>query len=396
MLLNDIKSSYVLARKYVERCCIKVTHDGQEVQAFTECEGKMRVTDWGGTSSAICLLYQIGNSGTIDVIKKIEKATEWLLTDQATEGSWEAAEMQCCEATSAVVFDLIETNVLGKERLEKAINFIQSCYIQGNGYFISRPSVQQKPHIYTTYLAVRTLSVVGHSSFSDTQKNQIINWVNFAKSADDKWNSTSQCIEGDVAHTIFALLILYYCDVSVKEIKRKYCKQIKWLRTHIKDCSSLNGAFSYEATEAYDNSKSDSYGEGAFILKSYHFNTALLCHFFLKIKMMGISQRLIQKMIDLRGQQEGWGLSSDDKIFVWATQQAIDCMHEFETSVFKNSIIGRFRCFIYNIPYFAIKLFIIIILIPTIHWLLKDAQKGADIILSIITIILPWLVKRED
>lgn len=287
----------------------------------------MRVTDWGGTSSAICLLYQIGNSGTVDIIEKIEKATEWLLADQAIEGSWEAAEMQCCEATAAVVFDLNETNLLSQKKLEKAINFIQSCYIQGKGYFISRPGVQQKPHIYTTYLAVRTLSVIGHISFSNIQKRQIINWIDLAKSADDKWNSRSQCIEGDVAHTIFALLILYYCGVSVKEIKRKYRKQIKWLQSKIKDCTSLSGAFSYEATEAYDISKSDSYGEGAFILKSYHFNTALLCHFFLKIKKMGISQRLIQKMIALRGQQEGWGLSADDKIFVWATQQAIDCMH---------------------------------------------------------------------
>ena len=200
MLLNDIKSSYILARRYVERCCIRVTQDGQEVQAFTECEGKMRVTDWGGTSSAICLLYQIGNSGTVDIIEKIEKATEWLLADQAIEGSWEAAEMQCCEATAAVVFDLNETNLLSQKKLEKAINFIQSCYIQGKGYFISRPGVQQKPHIYTTYLAVRTLSVIGHISFSNIQKRQIINWIDLAKSADDKWNSRSQCIEGDVAH----------------------------------------------------------------------------------------------------------------------------------------------------------------------------------------------------
>lgn len=396
MLLNDIKSSYILARRYVERCCISVTQNGQEIQAFTECEGKMRVTDWGGTSSAICLLNQIGNSGTVDIIEKIERASEWLLADQAIEGSWEAAEMQCCEATAAVVFDLNETNLLKGKKLEKAINFIQSCYIQGSGYFISRPGVHQKPHIYTTFLAVRTLSVIGHISFSNIQKCQIINWIDSAKSADDKWNSTSQCLEGDVAHTIFALLILYYCGVSVKEIKRKYRKQIKWLQSKIKDCASLSGAFSYEATEAYDISKSDSYGEGAFILKSYHFNTALLCHFFLKIKRMGTAQRLIQKMIDLRGQQEGWGLSTDDKIFVWATQQAIDCMHEFELSVFRNTVIGKCRSFIYNIPYFAVKFFLIVILIPIIHWLLKDAQKGADIILSIITMILPWLIKRED
>lgn len=396
MLLNDIKASYILARKYVERCCITVTQDGKKVQAFTECEGKMRVTDWGGTSSAICLLHQIGNSGTTDILEKIEKAVDWLLKDQKSDGSWEAAEMQCCEATAAVISDLNKTNLLSEEKFEKAINFIQSCYIQECGYFISRPGVQQKPHIYTTYLAVRALAVTGHISFSNMQKRQIIKWIDLAKAADDKWNSTSQCIEGDVAHTIFALLSLYYCGVSVKEIKRKYRKQIKWLQSHIKDCSSLNGAFSYEAIESYDDSKNDSYGEGAYILKSYHFTTALLCHFFLKIKRMGIAQRLIQKMIDLRGPQEGWGLSTDGKIFVWATQQAIDCMCEFEKVVFKNSIIGRLRSLIYNIPYFGVKLILIVILMPIIHWLLKDVQKGADFILSIVMMVLPWLVKRED
>jgi prenyltransferase beta subunit len=396
MLINDIKSSYVLARRYVERCCIQVTQDGKKIQAFTECEGKMRVTDWGGTSSAIYLLHQIGDSGTIDIREKIEEASKWLLADQSSEGSWEAAEMQCCEATAAVIFDLHKTDLLNKEKFELAINFIQSCYVQEGGYFISRPGVQQKPHLYTTYLAVKALAITRHNSFSKMQKSQIINWIDSAKAADDKWNATSQSINGDVSHTIFALLILYYSGVSVKEIKRKYRKQIKWLRSRIKDCSSLSGAFSYEATEAYDDSRSDYYGEGAFILKSYHFNMALLCHFFLKIKRMGIAQRLIQKMIYLRGQQEGWGLTTNGKIFVWATQQAIDCMCEFEENVFDNSIFGRLKSLIYSVPYFWAKFIVIVILIPTINWLLKDAQKGADIILSVVTMILPWLVKRED
>lgn len=396
MLLNDIRASYILARRYVERCCITVTQDGQEIQAFTECEGKMRVTDWGGTSSAICLLNQIGNSGTPDIIKKINNATKWLLQDQAEDGSWEAAEMQCCEATSAVLFDLNETNLLSKEKTEKAVNFIQNCYIQGYGYFLSRPGVNQKPHIYTTYLAVKALAVVSSETFSDTQKQQIIDWVIKAKAADNNWNSTPQCIEGDVAHTIFALLTLHYCGLTMKEIKKGYKKQLKWLKSHIKDCSTLSGAFSYEATEAYDRTKVDSCGEGAFILKSYHFNTALLCHFFLKNNQMGIARRLIQKMLDLRGKQEGWGLASDNKIFVWATQQAIDCMYEFEKQMFKNPIIGSLKCQIYRIPYFPIKVTLIFILIPLIHWLLRDEKKGADIVLSFIMMILPWLIKRED
>lgn len=48
MIGKDIKSSYVCARRYVERCCIEVEQDGQVIQAFTEREGKNRVTDWGG------------------------------------------------------------------------------------------------------------------------------------------------------------------------------------------------------------------------------------------------------------------------------------------------------------------------------------------------------------
>ena len=154
----------------------------------------------------------------------------------------------------------------------------------------------------------------------------------------------------------------------------------------------------HEAIEVYGNHNKDSYGKKANILKSYHFNTALLCTFFLKINKIGISQRLIRKLITLRSQQDGWGLISENKIFVWATQQAIDCMYQFEKIVFKNgkNIFSCFRSFIYNIPYFGIKLPLVLALVPTTVWLLKDEQKGIDIILGIIFLIVPWLVKRED
>lgn len=397
MILNDIKSSYILARKYVERCCIKVVQNGVEVQAFTECEGKMRVTDWGGTSSAIYLLNQIDDSGTMDIKEKLRKSSAWLLSNQASEGSWEAAEMQCCEATSAVLYDLNKTALLDSIKLDQAIKFIQSCFKE-NSYFLSRPNVQKRPHIYTTYLAVRALNVTKHDSFTQVQKQQVINWIKSAQSADEKWGPTPQCIEGDVAHTVFAILTLYYCGVSIKEIKKTFRTQIKWLRKQITVCATINGAFSYEATEAYVDLKADEHGEGAYILKSYHFNTALLCELFLKIEKMDVVQRIIKKLIVLRGQQEGWGITTDNKIFVWATQQAIDCMYEFEKKVFRNgdSILGRLKSIIYSVPYFIIKFLVIIVLLPIIHWLCKDAQKGADIILGIIMLIIPWLIKRSD
>ena len=397
MILQRIKKSYIHARRYVERCCIKVIQDGKEIQAFTECEGKMRVTDWGGTSSAIYLLNQIGSSSSPDIIEKIEKAKEWLISDQKQDGSWEAAEMQCCEATSAVIFDLHKTDLLSKDKTERAIEFIQSCY-RKQGYFLSGPNIHQTPHLYTTYLAAKTLSVLNHNSFTDVQKKEIINWIKLSKSTDGKWGPTSQCIEGDVAHTVFALLTFIYCGIPINEIKKEYRKQIKWLQRQIKTCSTLNGSFSYEATEAYDSTKSDKYGECAYILKSYHFNTALMCYLFLKLGKLAIAQRLIDKMIKLRGQQDGWGLNTENKIFVWATQQAIDCMYEFENTIFtkKNPILSRLRSLTYYVPYFYVKIIMILVLLPVTHWLLYGADKGADIIVAIIVTIVPWIIKTED
>ena len=398
MLYNDIKSSYILARRYVERCCIEVEQDGRKIQAFTEHEGKMRVTDWGGTSSAIGLLHQTGTSGTLDMNQKLKNAANWLISDQALDGSWEAAEMQCCEATSAVIFDLFDTQFLTQEILNKAVKYIQNCYKSDVGAFTSQPCISQVPHIYTTYLAVRSLYTVNSATFSREQKEKIITWVNNVKATDGNWGSTVSALEGTVAHTVFALLILYYCGINQKMLIRNYKKQIKWLQSRIKHCSTISGSFSYEAIEVYGNHNKDSYGKKANILKSYHFNTALLCTFFLKINKIGISQRLIRKLITLRSQQDGWGLISENKIFVWATQQAIDCMYQFEKIVFKNgkNIFSCFRSFIYNIPYFGIKLPLVLALVPTTVWLLKDEQKGIDIILGIIFLIVPWLVKRED
>lgn len=394
MIGKDIKSSYVCARRYVERCCIEVEQDGQVIQAFTEREGKNRVTDWGGTSSALSMLHKIGNSGSSNIVSKIERAPEWLLADQKEDGSWEAAEMQCCEATSAVLYDLNETGLLTEKITEKALDFIGKCYVERNGYFVSMPDIDQVPHIYTTFLAVRTLSTMSRS-ITDKWKCDVIEWIKSAVAADGRWNAVPNCVEGDVAHTVFALLTLLYCGVPVVELKKSYKRQIKWLISQIKNCTVLGGAFSYEATEAYSAKGRDSYGDCAYILKSYHFNAALLCTLFLKIGRIGVAQRLIAKIIKLRGIQDGWGLP-DGKIFVWATQQAVECMYDYEAKIHSDTFWGTVRSVCFCVPLLGVKILIATILIPTILWLFQDAQKGADIVLSIIVAIIPWLVKRED
>lgn len=399
MILHEIHNSYILARKYIERCCITVSQDGKTIHAFTECEGKNRVTDWGGTSSALYLLAQTGTNGNTKFENEIQNAENWLLSDQAKDGSWEAAEMQCCEATSAVVFDLKSIDRINKKQLNKAIEYVQRCYHErgANGYFLSKPQISQTPHIYTTYLSVKALYTVGRC-MTPRQKKYIKNWINSSQSSDGKWGQTPNCATGDVAHTVFALSILYYCDMPIKEIKRRFSRTIKWLYKQIKFCSTLNGAFSYEATEVYLRDKGDMYGEGAYILKSYHFNLALICDFFLKIKRYDISQRIIKKLIKLRNEQEGWGLNAENKIFVWATQQAIDCMYQFESSIFKNKnfFISRLRSLIYCVPYFPIKFIAFILIIPIILWILKYENMLPSLILSLIMLVLPWIIKFED
>lgn len=395
MISKDIKNSFLLARKYIEECCITVDQDGQTITGFTECNGKMRVTHWGGTSSALELLKITGYSDTPGIEKKIREAEEWLINDQFEDGSWEAAEMQCSEATAAVIYDLRNLNLLSDEKCIKAFNFIQSCY-NNSGYFLSRPSVDEIPHIYTTYLAVRTLSF--YNQLSNQQKNTIINRVKNSKSIDGIWGATKECVEGDIAHTVFALLILFYCDVPIEELMKENKESIKWLKKQIKSLSTLGNAFTYEAIEVYSKQFSDQYGYGARILKSFHFNLSLLCDLFIKLKDYGVAYRIIKKMIKLRGVQNGWGISSEGKIFVWATQQAIDCMYEFEQEVFAtgSSIRNLLRNIVYKIPYFRIKFCVFLVLIPLLVWLLQDQKKGPDMLLSAIFLIVPWLIKRED
>ena len=398
MIFDDINKSYKLAKEYVEKCCIKVHQDGREITGFTEHFGKNRVTDWGGTSSAIYLFNQLGNPENQKDLNNLQLAKEWLLQDQQEDGSWEAAEMQCCEATSAVVFDLTSSNSLEKNARDLAIDYILNCYLTSVGAFISRPNINQRPHIYTTYLAVRALFVCKTKRFDNHIKKRIIDWVNNSKSSDGNWGPSSQSLSGDVAHTVFALFILYYCGLTKKELYKNYHNNIKWLKRQIKECSDPSAAFKYEAIEVYDELFNDGLGESARILKSYHFNIALLCSLFLMLGKLDVSKRLVTVLIKQRKERGGWGLTTEDKVFVWATQQAIDCLYNFEKEMLgkHNKCFANVLCKLYSIPYFKTKLVLAIIIIIAFILLSKCVNMFWDIVIGIIFLIIPWLVKRDD
>lgn len=398
MIFEDIKTSYKLAKEYVEKCCIKVNQGGKVITGFSEHFGKNRVTDWGGTSSAIYIFSKLGYPENKRNIDDLNLAKQWLLNDQNDDGSWEAAEMQCSEATSAVLFDLISSNALENRAKDSAIKYILDCYLSNVGAFISRPNINQQPHIYTTYLAVRALSICETKRFNEEKKRKIIEWINNSKSSDGNWGPSSQSLSSDVAHTVFALFILFYCGVSKKEIYKKYYANIKWLKKHIKEVSLPSSAFTYEAIEVYDELFNDGLGETARILKSYHFTTALLCSLFLMLGKLDISKRLVSVLIKLRKERGGWGLTSEEKVFVWATQQAIDCLCTFEKELLNKhtKVFANFLCIVYSIPYFKTKLCLAIIIIITFIVLSKCVNMLWDIVIGFAFLIIPWLVKRDD
>lgn len=396
MILSRIRNTNLLAGAFVEECCITVQQDGKSVTAFTEYKGKMRVTEWGGTSSALELLSITGVSNNPDIERKIELAKEWLINKQADDGSWEAAEMQCSEATSAVLYDLAKLNILKPEKQDLAIKYIKSCYQPQKGYFISCPNIHQTPHIYTTYLAVRTLAK--YDCLSEEEKREILLNIGKSKMVDDNWGAAYRGRAGDAAHTAMALLIMFYCGKPAKDIKKEYRKNIRWLKKQIRGILTYNNGFLYEAIEVYSDSENDEYGKVAHILKSYHYQLSLLCSLFLKIRDYGCAYRLIELMIKERGFLGGWGINGGEKHFVWAAQQVVDCMKEFEDEVFlgKPSFWGILRTFTYKIPFFWIKVLLTLIMIGMTIWLVKSYDKGPDYIVTIIFMIVPWIIKRED
>ena len=103
-------------------------------------------------------------------------------------------------------------------------------------------------------------------------------------------------------------------------------------------------------------------------------------------------------MIKERGFLGGWGINGGEKHFVWAAQQVVDCMKEFEDEVFlgKPSFWGILRTFTYKIPFFWIKVLLTLIMIGMTIWLVKSYDKGPDYIVTIIFMIVPWIIKRED
>lgn len=402
MLLNDITFIQRQARTYVEKCCKVLKIEGKTIVGFSEHMSKQRITAWGGTSSALRLFSITGNTPDQDIEEKVKKAKQWLVNDQKEEGSWEASGMPCCEATAGVIYDVGNRGVLSEVQIEKAKDFINSCYSLGSqgGFFRSRPDIREvNVHLYTTFLAVRALWQIG--KIEPGKKEEIKAFIRRARASDGRWGGLYQEVRGTVEHTVMALLVLYYCGEPREAIKSEYENEIRWLRKQTRNCSKQENMFAQEETKAvskYYYNGQDQYGEKEWKLNTHHFKLALMCKLFLILGEYDYCNRLIVKMIKIRETQGGWGRTTEGNSYIWATLQAVEAMHDFETLILggrKASLSTRVKLLTYKVPHFWIRTAFFVLAIPSLIYFIISGML-AEIALNAMFILFTWFVDIDD
>ncbi len=378
---NNINTAILNAKIFLEQSIIEKQIDNKKVYAFSEHIGKDRITEWGGTSSAISCLYAIDRMDSSGIEEKLDSAKKWLLS-RNKNGAWDSSEMYCCEATAAILHDLQQVNCLPEYVKTSSLQYIKNCY--GKGYFKSTPNVRQKPHIYTTYLAVKTLK--DYNCLEKSMSNDIVHWIKEVQNKEKKWGETPENNNSSVPHTVFALLILCYCGESLDNIKKEYVSTIKWLKKEAKDCKNK---YASEQIERYINN-GDECGDLPKNLNLGHCYATILCDFFMFLKdETGV---LICIITILKTQSKGgWGVDNN-KLSMWATQQSVDCLIEYNKQYIKR--LNRFRIFWVTIPNKMPKIIISSLLLFVFVWITKSDSRMESFLVGIILMIIPWFFDR--
>lgn len=378
-----IDSVLIKATEFIENAILEREDGGKKFYAFPECIGKNRITEWGGTSSAISSLYRLNYSKSSDFSQKLKSAEEWLLSQQK-DGAWDSSELFCSEATSAILYDLYGLNIIKKNQINKAIKYIHLCFNESEGYFKSTPNVHQSLHLYTTFLATRTLSK--YDKLNSTEQEKIKVWIKSIQRSDGCWGETPKSSFSSVPHTVFALMTLSFCGIKKQTLVNSYSKTISWLKRQVYCCKYK---YSLEQIERY--SDYDTSGELPRILNIGHYFVTILSDFFMYIGDK--STTLITIDIILKSQVNGgWGIDTN-KLSLWATQQAIECICNFKECYLDN--YNMVELLIIPIPNVYSKIFISVISFLLLIWLLIDPIRRDSAIISSIFMILPWLWKKQ-
>ena len=198
-LLKRITSSLIQAHSFFLNSYHESQTDSESIASgFPETKGKKRVTEWGGTSSAVAAFRMCGiESEQTNTIA--DSSSRWLLSLMDSHGSWEASGMHLAEATAGILLDLNIDG--GNPIIATSVDFMKSCY--KDKCFYSTPEGSVVPHLYTTYLVTKCLNKYSRHENAD----RIRDWVLSCNNADKHWGQIPQSNVSTPVHTIFALNI---------------------------------------------------------------------------------------------------------------------------------------------------------------------------------------------
>lgn len=177
-LEQDIEKCFQDANRFLQNCPIEIEYcngngEIEKYYGFPHYQCKKRITEYGGTSSAVAALYDLGFTNQ-EIKNKVEKSISWLISKQKEDGSWQAGSSYCCEVTAGILSELACWDVLPGEVRQKAIKYVESCFCD-EGFFYSEPNSVNVPHLYTTFIAVRALKESG--MLGEKYKKSVIKWI---------------------------------------------------------------------------------------------------------------------------------------------------------------------------------------------------------------------------
>jgi len=384
MIIDRIQKSINEAKQFLIDSIMEIDDNGQSINGFPHYRGKKRITEYGGTSSAISALYKIGTV-TNGIHASTQNALKWLWSKQNSDGSWQSSQLYCSEVTAGVLNDLANLkSEIPQNTKELACQYIKSCY-EEDGYFKSDPHNIAVPHIFTTYICTNALTL--YDCFNDNMKENIKKWIIDSHAIEKSgWGITPQSNEAKISSTIYALKTLLLCNYPKKQLNKEFKKDLLYLKHMIASCGNL-----YENEEVNIQLGNDEYGVVYKTLKFSHYTATLLGDFFMENEDYQSLLNVIDKILNAQF-TGGWGISKD-YLSMWATNQSVDLLLRFKESTYPR--LNKYKLFFYKIPFFATKIVFSIIIIAIIVFLIFNSKESRDtLIVSLLIAIVPWLFKR--
>lgn len=281
MIIDRIQKSINEAKQFLIDSILDIDDHGRCINGFPHYRGKKRITEYGGTSSAISALYKIGTL-TNGIYTCTQNALEWLWSKQNSNGAWQSSQLYCSEVTAGILIDLINIkNEMPQNIKELACQYIKSCY-EENGYFKSDPHNIAVPHIFTTYICTKALML--YDDFSDNMKDKIKKWIIDSHAVEKNgWGITPQSNEIKISSTIFALKTLLLCNYPKEQLNKEFKKDLLYLKHMIVSCGNL-----YETEAVNIQLGTDEYGVVYKTLKFSHYTATLLGDFFWRTRIIKV------------------------------------------------------------------------------------------------------------